>query len=748
MSAARRRGDSRFETPVRVAARAEAKRLYPEGKALARIRYFEAQRSLAPAVMPARRGANAKAHKTNDTRRVTRLPHANPHALAAEMQHDFTASVGLPVWRELGPRLIPHGATYGTGRGSRPAVSGRCSGIDIDPENPAHLTLCSAGGGLWGSEDAGRTWRPLTDQQPTLAMGAIARSSSPRNIVYAATGDGDGQITYGGGLLRSSDSGQTWTYVPARALAGEGVYDIAVDPGNGLHVWIGGTFGLYETKDGGRSVRRTRSGATWNISINPSDPREVFIAGAHGVRRSGNGGHGWRPVHLPGVKRKAAFERIEVRHAPSNPAIVYVAASVAGKAMLWRRADVAGGFRRLNVPARMDTSQAWYDWCLAVAPDDADTVFWGAIELYRARHDRGRMVWRKISSRKNRTSIHPDQHDVTFDPGDANTVYVCNDGGVFRSRDRGSHWESINPGLAITEVEFLAHLEDDADWLIGGTQDNGTLANADMKHWQQIAVGDGGDCAAVDGRDALCFHSYFGMWIERAPAKGPRAFRWRDASPPKRRQYSAQFYPPMDVRGDLVCKAGYTVFVSPDSGRKSSWSEVRLVRPRARDPDNASALTIISDSTILVGTEAGMIYRIDNGPQGWVKAHVEPLASPCPACISDIIVDAEGRLWSSSSTAKRGARVFRSEDGGRTWADRSARLPIIPVNALVADPVDADTVYAATDHGVFCTVDGGLSWFAFSNGLPNVIVGDLIMHETRRLLRAGTRGRGVWEVAI
>jgi len=331
---------------------------------------------------------------------------------------------------------------------------------------------------------------------------------------------------------------------------------------------------------------------------------------------------------------------------------------------------------------------------------------------------------------------------------DAKTVYVCNDGGVFRSADLGGHWESLNPGLGITEVEFLAHLEDDARWLIAGTQDNGTVANPDLQHWQQVAVGDGGDCAAVGGREATCFHSYWGMWIERAPAHGRRAFRWRDASPPKRRKYSAQFYPPMDVRGKLVCKAGYTAFVSVDSGHKGTWSEVRLVRPRAKEDDNASAVTIFSERAILVGTEAGMIYRIDRGPEGWANAHVEALASPRAGCISDVIVDAGGNLWTSSSTAEAGARVFRSTDGGRTWTNRSGNLPILPVNALVADPADVDILYAATDRGVFCTTDAGRAWMRFSNGLPNAIVGDLIMHETRRLLRAGTRGRGVWEVAI
>jgi photosystem II stability/assembly factor-like uncharacterized protein len=85
---------------------------------------------------------------------------------------------------------------------------------------------------------------------------------------------------------------------------------------------------------------------------------------------------------------------------------------------------------------------------------------------------------------------------------------------------------------------------------------------------------------------------------------------------------------------------------------------------------------------------------------------------------------------------------------GASWRNRSGNLPDIPVNAIVVDPQDAQRVFAATDHGVYQTLDGGKSWTSFSNGLPNAIVGDLVMHEPKRLLRAGTRSRGAWELAV
>ncbi|HJW12780.1 MAG TPA: hypothetical protein VJ598_13375, partial [Albitalea sp.] len=84
----------------------------------------------------------------------------------------------------------------------------------------------------------------------------------------------------------------------------------------------------------------------------------------------------------------------------------------------------------------------------------------------------------------------------------------------------------------------------------------------------------------------------------------------------------------------------------------------------------------------------------------------------------------------------------------KRWTSRSGNLPDIAVNALVVDPKNTKVVYAATDSGVWRTRTAGASWHHFSNGLPNAIVGDLLLHAASRVLRAGTRSRGAWEVSV
>lgn len=95
-----------------------------------------------------------------------------------------------------------------------------------------------------------------------------------------------------------------------------------------------------------------------------------------------------------------------------------------------------------------------------------------------------------------------------------------------------------------------------------------------------------------------------------------------------------------------------------------------------------------------------------------------------------------------------GGRVFRSDDGGTNWTDLSAGLPDLPMTAVEVDSANANRVWVSADLGVYQTTDGGATWANFSNGLPNAYVGDLAFHPYARVLRAGTRNRGVWEIPV
>jgi photosystem II stability/assembly factor-like uncharacterized protein len=657
------------------------------------------------------------------------------------------------TWEPLGPDAIPHGQTYGSGPGSNPTMAGRITAIAVDPGRSEHILVGSAAGGVWETHDGGDTWSPRTDDQPTLSIGALAFDPSDSSRVYAGTGEGNSQYFHlGQGILVSSDGGATWTIVAGDVFADVGFYLLAVDPRDGQRLLVATTGGAAESGDGGASWSLLHRGATWDLSLAYlGDEPELLLAAPDGLFGA-RGGDAPVAVDLPGLgPLDADRERMAVAHVPSDPEQAYVFAATQGEARLWHRAAADAAYTPIDLPSFpvgdmvenvLDIGQASYDWHLSLPFTDDDTVYLGAIELVKGVRAGGHWDWSDISSRiGSGDSIHPDQHTMTFDPQDPDVIYAGNDGGVFRSQDRGDTWESLNAGLAISEVEYLSQRPDEPGWLLAGLQDNGTIRRENTNAWTQVGLGDGGDCATNMADPDVCFHSYYYMAMERSAERGDRD-SWRRLRIPN--DGRKLFYPPLEVNGEVVVKAGEIVFVSKDSG--DSWEGIPLPQPDDGGyPAVASALAVPAAETILVGTIRGEVFRIRLENGRWSEA--ELVGRPVDGWISDLLCDpaVPVRHWVTFSAP---GGVYRSDDHGASWSDVTANLPTIPVNAIVGDPAEPDRVWVACDVGVFESTDAGGTWSVFGTGLPNALAVDLLFYEADRLLRVGTRSRGVWEVAV
>jgi len=736
---------------------------YPGGKALGRLHQLEAERGLAltDVTDPAPRAApvgNAYVDAFAELNRLNRLLRPGPPPGAAAGPPPGgprRAAVSVAQgWRPLGPFLIPHGQTYGEeGPGSRPSASGRISAVAVHPTNPDIILVGAAGGGVWRTADNGRTWSPRSDDQPSLATGAITFTPGDPDTVYAGTGEGDNFWWLGAGLLKSTDAGVTWSMVATAPFVGLGFFSIDVDPVNTNRLLVATTSGLFASADGGDTWTQRANAPTWDLSRHPTTPSEVFAASALGLFRSTDNGVHWASVALPGGPPK--YLRMAVAHAPSDGSVVWVfAADMELDAHIWRRSTDGGPFRTVD-PTRVEinTKQAFYDWFLGVAPDNPDVVYLGEVDVIKGTLSDSILHLENISSRLagEGDSIHPDQHCIAFGPGSPDDIIVGNDGGIYRSSDGGTTWTSLNRGLDITEFGFIAqHPEFDA-CLIGGTQDNGTQHYQGHGTWYHLDDGDGGDCAIDETSPSTCYHSYYLLGLQRSTTGGGWG-SWTELAMPQGTPVPVGgavpdpclrplFYPPMEARGRVVVQAGTDVFISSDAGE--SWSTVALPGRLV-----ASVLAIPRDDRIYVGTGCGPVLRIDKVGAGWQSPVA--LAKPRVGFVSDLLVDPTNpdRLWATCSTLGGGGHVFRSDDAGTTWNDVSAGLPVIPVNAVEIDPANPDTVWVAADVGVYRSADAGATWAPFNNLLPNALAKDLLFHAGRRLLRCATRSRGVWEIAV
>jgi len=553
-------------------------------------------------------------------------------------------------------------------------------------------------------------------------------------------------------LLVSTDGGRTWTLTAATTFAGHFFYRIVVDPSDGRRILAATEAGVFRSVDRGSKWRKIRNGLAWDVSLGlvAGRPAELFVAGSDGLQVSTNTGTTWVQVDLPGAPTNFgnAIARIAVAHTPSDGNVVYVFAAFQSSVWLWRRETWGGPFSEVQLPSLdppgpgnpgYGISQSWYDWCLAVSPVDRDVVYLGAIDAFKGRKSSaGNWSWADISSRARGDSIHPDQHTIVFDPSNPETLYCGNDGGLFRSPDGGGTWESLNKGLAITEFEYLAQHPRSRTWIIGGTQDNGTLRNRGAGVWDQVALGDGGQCAVEEKSPLTCYHSYYGMAIERSRDGGDT---WKDVTPTVTDSYRALFYPPLAADGKTVARAGESVFVSDDEG--NHWTEIPM-------PSGGlgSALTLTPTGQLLVGREDGRIFHLVRRALGWGPA-VE-LTAPRPGAYVSCLFAQPGRpeIYWATCSAIGGGHVYRSDDAGHRWTDLTSNLSDIPAHTVVIDPKNSDRLWLATDGGVFQSMNRGQSWSRFGVGLPRALAVDLAFHARLRLLRVGTRSRGVWEAKI
>ena len=482
------------------------------------------------------------------------------------------AAPGAPIgWQSLGPTAIPNGQTYGS---NEIGVIGRVSSLAVDPGNPRHLLLGAAGGGIWESTDMGTSWAARTDRMPSNAIGAIAFDPTDSRKVYAGSGEGNFYFNLGAGVYGSTDGGTSWSVLASNPFIGCGFFDLAVDPKNPRILYAatidstGKSGGFYRSANGGTSWSLKRTGICWSISVHPSGGTvELLVAFADGLFVSSDTGNSFQPVAFP-AKPSSTWTRLSVARVASEPDIAYLFGAIKTAPYLWRRAS--GKWMRITSLPKVNAKSAWtgqaqYDWYVAAAPDNPAQIYLGGIDLYRGAPRGSSWRFPDIST-QGKNSIHPDQHFLVFSPDNPDVIYAGSDGGLFRSLNRGATWDPLNSGLAITEIEYIAADPNNSQWLMAGTQDNGTIRFTGSVDWCQIAGGDGGECGVNPDNPDEVYHSFYCdpqtgvMGFESSTDKG-QTWAYQDLA-----IESAIFYPPVEVSGSTVAVGAMAAFLSRQGG--------------------------------------------------------------------------------------------------------------------------------------------------------------------------------------
>jgi len=666
-----------------------------------------------------------------------------------------TAVTAGPIltWSALGPAPITYDY-WSTGK-----ASGRVSALAIDPRNGNVVYLGAAGGGVWKTTDGGAHWNVLTDGLSSLASGALAIDPQHPDTVVYATGElhDSGDSFYGDGLFRTLNAGASWTRIASRAELGSYVARIVVHKTNSSLLYVAGSRGFMRSVNGGVSWNPTLQ-ANWcyDLVVDPSNNDIVYTAAySAGVYKSIDAGQTWTQLTngLPFSSSGPSpdFQRINLAISPSNPLVLY-ASFVDPNGLLYgmfRTGDGGASWTPLTgTPDYLD-GQGWYDNCVIVDPADPNICYAGGMFPYSAgdhgviRTANGGTSWTDVTIGVDGHSVHPDQHILVFGP--SNTLWLGNDGGVWKTTDGGQHWTDCNNDLAITQFYSTALHPSNANAIIGGTQDNGSLIYAGAPAWSQVIAGDGGQCLYLWNDPSYYYTTYVGL--------NP-TYEWQNGS------YVADVTGPWGVEGDrtsfllgplsqdfntpnTLLAGTYRVWRSGDAG--ATWDSLSSDLTGGNGVMRSIAVANGAPDMIYAGTNTGWLWVTTDAATWNLRSSGLP-GQP----INDIqIKPSDNQTAYISSDTPGIGRVWKTSNAGLNWTDLSGDLPAglrglcLEVDWSPSPPA----LYLGTDYGVYRSQDGGVHWTRENVGLPSLAVYDLKLGPSGSIV-AATHGRGMWRGTI
>ncbi len=675
-----------------------------------------------------------------------------------------------------------------------PLRGGRTETVSGVPAQPDVFYIGAANGGVWRTEDAGRTWTPIFDSQDTGSIGAVAVAPSDPNVIYVASGEGRQRpdLAVGDGFYASTDGGRTWRHLGLRQ--GEQIPTIAVDPRDPKRLFVavlGHPYGpntqrgLFRSTDGGETFERVlyvnENTGAYDVVIDPNNSNTVYatmwaarqspwetangdsfqITGVS-VFKSTDGGTTWQPLgRANGLPARSG--RAEIAIAPSNSSIVYAYVDVPHSgAAIYRSEDSGEHFVRVNhepqLAKRGDDLAS-----LSVDPRDPNVVWATNTSTYRS-----------IDGGAHFTPIKgapggDDYHALWINPERPSHMILGSDQGATISLDGGRTWSSWY-SQPTGQMYHVAADNRFPYWICGGQQDSGSACVSSRGNWGETTERDWHPAGAEEYgyvvADPLHPGVFFGGKVEKfdertgqtqevsplaIPSRGYREVRTEplefDPLHPERLYFGTNVVFETE-NGGHSWRA-----ISPDLTRKHPGVPSVLGPFERDDPRHgthsgvvyALAVSYVREGTIWAGTDDGYVWVTNDGGSHW--RNVTPPALTPWSKISQI--DASRFDDRTAYVAVNRMRlddlhpyVYRTHDGGTHWQLIVDGLPNEPVNAVREDPLRPGLLYAATEDGVDVSFDDGNHWQSLQRNLPRSSVRDLVVHGGDVIV--ATHGRGFW----
>jgi photosystem II stability/assembly factor-like uncharacterized protein len=693
------------------------------------------------------------------------------------------AQVPESTYQELHWRMI------GPFRGGRTRAA---AGV---PSQPNVFYIGQVNGGVWKSDDYGRTWNPIFDQQPTQSIGAIAVAPSAPNIVYVSSGEGlhRPDLSVGNGIYKSSDAGKTWTRLPGLE-DGQQIPALAVDPRNPNKVFaavLGHPYGpsqergIYRSTDGGqnweRVIAKDENTGGSDVQIDPSNPDVVYASmwearqgpwedgnlfngTGGGLFRSSDGGSTWKPLSN-GLPKD--LSQIYVAIAASDPRRLYATLSTAaGKLAVYRSDDAGETWAKATEDPRASGRIGGGDLPIPrVDPKNPDLLYVASTVTMRS--EDGGKTWSGFRGAPG----GDDYQNLWINPNDGNVMLLVSDQGGLVTVNRGQTWSSwYNQPTA-----QLYHAIADNSFpyrVCAGQQESGSVCILSrgndgaitFREWRPVGVIEYGyvapdplhpDLVYGGGRTEVSkFHWSTGnvQNVTPIPLRNPK-YRADRTEP--------LMFSPVDPH--VLYYAANVLFQTTDGG--NSWQIISrdLTRENPGVPASVGALinkgaekqrgviyalapSFKSVDTLWAGTDDGLIWVTRDGGKNWSDITPKDLTAWSKVTQLSASHFDEQTAYASVSRFRINDThpyIYRTHDGGKSWKLVTSGLPDFgPVDTVREDPVRKGLLFAGTENAVWVSFDDGDQWQSLQLNLPHTSMRDLWIHNDDLIV--ATHGRAFW----
>lgn len=685
-----------------------------------------------------------------------------------------------------------------------PYRGGRVDAVVGDLHKPFLFYMGSVNGGVWRSTNGGQTWENLTDGKSDISsVGAITVAPSDANVIYVGTGESQlrEDLTFGTGMYRSTDAGQTWQHLGLPDA--QQITDIVVDPRDADRVYvaaIGHAFGpnaergVFRTLDGGKSWKKVLfvddSTGAQDLAIDPSNPRVLYAAlykfqrtpwsmnaggGKSGLWKTTDGGDTWTEISkAPGLPR-SALGKIGIDVSRANPRRLYASIEAPDSTGgLFRSDDAGASWERMNDDARLWVRN-WYYSTVTADPKDENTVY--VMNLTILKSIDGGKTFKEIDVQ------HGDTHILWIDPADPKRMILGDDGGAAVTFDGAATWSSQHNQP--TAQFYHVTTDDQFPYRIyGAQQDNSAISIASRGDDGGIGIRDYFSVAgcenatiAPDPRDPNITYGgcYLGMlsrydrrtrqerdisvtdinWDGYAAKDAPERFQWTfpilvSKHDPRTIYATSQHVWRSRTEGaswerispDLTVHDPATLERTggPIHGEMTGAEWYATVYAFTESPKQAGVLWAGSDDGLIhVSRDAGATWQ-NVTPAGYGRF-------TRTAHIDASAHDA-GTAYVAANRYQQddfAPYLWKTSDFGRTWTKITNGIPRTAYTRVVReDPARRGLLYAGTEYGVWTSLDDGATWRPLQLNLPRVSVRDLRVQGND--LMAATHGRSFWAI--